>query len=136
MPATEAVWTHYPAPFWATCSQVYVWIWVLWFVPISKINLQKQRRKLPFLFVFFFLPIWMENFHFILRHGDCFCFSPVFEHSKDYGGLVLKILSPVVGKWQNLGTCAFFLFLLIILAWFIRLDLRLPVVKCCSLKVP
>lgn len=31
--------------------------------------------------------------------------------------------------------CIFLFFLLIILAWFIRLDLQLPVVTCCSLKV-
>jgi len=41
-----------------------------------------------------------------------FCFSPVVvQHPKDYGGLVLDILSPVVGKWQDIGTCAVFFFL-------------------------
>lgn len=47
-------WSGYndPASFWAICSQVYVWIWILLFVPISRINLQEHRRKAMLLFFF------------------------------------------------------------------------------------
>lgn len=134
------VWIHYPAPFWAIWSQVYIWIWVLWYVPVSKINLQKQRRKLPFLFVFFiFLLIWMENFHFILRHGECLqlLVQPSIWTFKILWRACLKNPFSSGGKMTKLGNICIFIsfFLLIILAWFIKPDLQLPVVTCCSLKL-